>query len=199
MQVRLSPHVICRAEPFGGTVYVHDRNDFFFLDDSSFRFVSQLKPQWVPATTDHGSRYRELASLGICDTRNPAFKEKCYRGSAFIGEFQDIPKVAKPLVINCFTTAHCPLLCRYCHADDLMKPFRDTETEEHLENVIRTVRRLDSLVAVITGGDPLTKVDRAIRLIQGIGGSKSLVLDTSGVPNTREDVKKLIPTLIANN
>lgn len=155
-----------------------------------------MSSDWAFAIPEHRAIYLKLAELGICETREPNIKRQCYRGSAFIGEFEDIPKVAKPLVLNCFTTAHCPLLCKYCHADDLMKPFRDNETDEQIETVVESVKHLESVVAVITGGDPLTRVNRAVRLIEGISTSKALVMDTSGVPTRRDDVYILIPVLV---
>src|SRR5689334_16910995 len=99
MRVRLSPDLRHRPEPFGGTVYVHARNDFFFLDTAAYRFVSRIKPSWVAATPDGMVYYKKLARLGICQTENPSVKSECYRGSAFVGHFEDIPKVSKPLVL----------------------------------------------------------------------------------------------------
>lgn len=176
-------------------MYVHRRNDFFFLDKPTFSLVSQLTANWVSLSPDASAAYRSLVKLGICETRDPSLAEEPYSGTAFIGHFEDIPKVVRPLVINCFTTAHCPLLCRYCHADDLMKPFRKTETESDLDRVIQTVNAIEATVAVITGGDPLTRVHRAVRLIEGIAQTKALTLDTSGVPSNRRDLDLILPSL----
>jgi adenylate cyclase class IV len=57
----------------------------------------------------------------------------------------------------------------------------DRTTLDQLGNVIATARLVGSIVAVITGGDPLTRPDRTRRLLEGLSGHKSIVVDTSGV------------------
>ena len=76
--------------------------------------------------------------------------------------------------------------------------FRDSETAAQLDKVIESARRIDALVAVITGGDPITRVERTIRIIDGLSGTKPLVLDTSGVPNSRLEFERLLPILVHN-
>lgn len=62
-----------------------------------------------------------------------------------------------------------------------MKDFRDTESDDDLDNVAATASLIPAMVAVITGGDPLTRPDRAAKLIDRLAPQKALVLDTSGV------------------
>jgi MoaA/NifB/PqqE/SkfB family radical SAM enzyme len=85
----------------------------------------------------------------------------------------------------------CPLRCRYCHADDLMQPFRPTETDDDVDLVAATAAAIPAMVAVITGGDPIMRPDRTERLINTLAPEKAIVIDTSGAG----DIGALIPLL----
>jgi len=191
MRVRLKEGVRVREDTFGGICYVPHRDDFFAAVEDVFKVLKGLRPDWSVADPAFEPTYTALAKLGICETSDPLIREEAYSGPAFLGEFLEIPTVSEPLVLNCFCTAHCPLKCIYCHADDLMQQFRPEETLDQLDNVISTARTINSLVVVITGGDPLTRPERATRLIDGLAGGRALVLDTSGVG----DLEALLPTL----
>jgi pyruvate-formate lyase-activating enzyme len=181
MRVRSNTSLRVRAESFGGVVYVPKRDDFFFLDEDTFRLVNMLTSQWREVPKHSQRAYEVLAGFGICSTKVPVVDEKSFSGVALLGKFEKFPIPAQPLVINCFATALCPLKCLYCHADDLMQQFRQGESWRDLENVSRISRQIPSVVAVITGGDPLTRPNRAIYLLESLVESKALVLDTSGV------------------
>lgn len=193
MKVRAGRLIRKTSEPFGGVCYVPHRDDFFALDADVFPLVDGLGVDWLDCPPKAVAAYQALARLGLCETREPETAEIAYCGPSFIGCFEEIPCVQRPLVVNCFCTAHCPLKCIYCHADDLMTPsHRQSETDEDLQNVAATASMIPALVAVVTGGDPLTRPDRARQLIRGLAASgKAIVLDTSGVG----DVTTLIDTL----
>ncbi|WP_306215578.1 radical SAM protein [Actinoplanes sp. RD1] len=87
---------------------------------------------------------------------------------------------ADPLVVNVFATALCPLRCRYCHADDLMAPFRAGESDADLDGVIATATAVPAMTAVVTGGDPILNPDRTERLIKALSPAKAIVVDSSG-------------------
>lgn len=195
MDARLKPGVRTRADIFGGVCYVPHRDDFFAANKEVFRAVKMLSGEWVPIEPAWQRTFVALAKLGICETREPNTLEIAYSGPSFLGKFPEIATVEDPLVLNCFATAHCPLKCAYCHADDLMQSHRDQESEQDLDNVASTASMINSMVAVITGGDPLTKPERARRLIERLAGQKSLVLDTSGVG----DLEILLPTIKAHD
>jgi MoaA/NifB/PqqE/SkfB family radical SAM enzyme len=74
-----------------------------------------------------------------------------------------------------------------------MIEFREDEREDgtDVDNVVATASTFAAMVAVITGGDPLTKPARAERLIRRLAGQKAIVLDTSGFG----DLDSLLPTL----
>lgn len=197
MQVRKAKRVIIREDPgFGGICYVPNRDDFFAANYDVFQTLKQLKKSFtlVPKKWEHS--YRELAKLGICETQNPVVPEGPYSGPSFLGTFPEIPTIDLPLVVNCFSTSHCPLACQYCHADDLMQSYRANEisqnwTNNDLKNMLFVVSQVPAIVAVITGGDPLTRPERAIQLIQGLSKQKSIVLDTSGVG----PIERMLPVL----
>lgn len=181
MRARLAKGVRLRAEEFGGVCYVSRRDDFFAANDSVYRAIGRLGPGFAQIHEADEEGYRALARLGICET-DPATAEESYSGASFLGVFPEIPTVSLPLVVNCFVTAHCPLECIYCHADDLMRPAdRQEEGAGGLRNTASTTALIPAMVAVVTGGDPLTRPERARYLIERIGTSKGLVLDTSGV------------------
>ncbi len=86
-------------------------------------------------------------------------------------------------------------MCRYCHADDLMQDYRSKEADTDIDNVIATASMIPAMVAVITGGDPLSVPDRAKKLIHRLAKQKAIVLDTSGVGS----VETLLPALVSSN
>ena len=174
-----------RPEQFGGVAYVSRRDDFFALDSRIYAFVARISSMaWVDIPDASRRATSQLAELGIVET-DPVTAFTPYSGPGFIGDFIDLVSVRDPLVLNCFSTAHCPLRCRYCHADDLMGASRrESEDGAGAGNVgvlVSAALEIKSMVAVITGGDPLTRLDRAEPMIRGLGSSRSIVVDTSGV------------------
>lgn len=196
MRVRKKPGVRLREdELWGGICYVPHRDDFFAANKPVFAALQRLTSHWKSFGRQWEATFIPLAKLGICEIQEPTIAEEAYSGPSFLGDFPEIPTVGQPLVLNCFCTAHCPLKCVYCHADDLMNEFRSDETETDLENVASTASMVPAMVAVISGGDPLTQPDRAAFLIEKLVNQKAIVLDTSGVG----DIQRLLPVLIDNN
>jgi predicted adenylyl cyclase CyaB len=196
MRVRLSGGLRTRPDDFGGICYVPRRDDFFIANAKVFAAIRRLTSAWREETPEWHATYKALARVGVCET-NPETEQVPYSGPSFLGDFLEIPTISEPLLVNCFSTAHCPLVCTYCHADDLMQQHRQDETEgsRDVENVVATASMFPSMVAVITGGDPLTRPERTSRLIERLAHQKALVLDTSGVG----PLAALLPTLVANN
>ena len=191
MEIRRKFGVRLRDDAFGGLCYVPHRDDFFAANHDVFRVIKTLSSEWVPVDSKMSAAYRSLAEIGICETRNPVITERAYSGPGLLGDFKDIPSVSEALVLNVFSTAYCPLKCLYCHADDLMQNYRARESNDDLVNITATARSIPSMVAVITGGDPITRPDRASYLIEQLAHQKALVLDTSGVGN----IDPLLPAL----
>ncbi|MBI1894162.1 MAG: CYTH domain-containing protein [Candidatus Rokubacteria bacterium] len=198
MKGRLGQDIVLRADEFGGIAYVPSRDDFFAVDEQVFGFLRSFERQsWTMVGEDEREAVVSLAGLDLLQTE-PRTPSRAYSGPSFIGAFKDIVTLSEPLVLNCFATAHCPLKCLYCHADDLMsdETRRDEDREGGTEvaNVIATARMVNSIVAVITGGDPLTRPERAQRVIGALSGHKALVLDTSGVAQP-EVIERFLPFL----
>jgi MoaA/NifB/PqqE/SkfB family radical SAM enzyme len=188
--VTLAPRVIIREERFGAVAYVPDRDHFFGLRGAPARIVAALA-RGDPVGPDDAPAVRSLAEVGIVHTV-PASPQRPHFGASLIGYFDEPPVVCEPLVVNCFATAHCPLRCRYCHADDLMQPYRDTESDDEPWRVARMAATVPALVAVVTGGEPLIRPERTGVLVRGLAAAgKAIVLDTSGVG----ELDPLLPVL----
>ena len=179
-----------RREAFGALAYVPDIDRFFALDVASADLVESLGTG-RPVDDDEWALVPPLARAGLLSSR-PATECAPGNGRSLIGSgLTDLPRPTEPMVVNCFVTAHCPLRCRYCHADDLMQPFRAEESEGDLERVATTAGAIPAMVAVITGGDPIVTPDRAARLISRLAPEKAIVVDTSGAG----DIGPLLPVL----
>ncbi|NJC65372.1 radical SAM protein [Planosporangium flavigriseum] len=186
----LAPRVVTREERFGAVAYVPDRDHFFGLRGAPARVVVALArgDPIAPADVD---LVRVLAEFGIARTV-PDTAQRPHFGTSLLGHFDEPPVVDRPLVVNCFATAHCPLRCRYCHADDLMQAYRDSESDDESWRVARMAAAVPALVAVVTGGEPLIRPERTRVLVGEVAAAgKAVVLDSSGVG----DLDPVLPVL----
>jgi MoaA/NifB/PqqE/SkfB family radical SAM enzyme len=182
----LAAGVRVRPEPFGCLAYVGDRDHFFAVDRAGARVLdaavlgAPIDPADAPAA-------RVLGRFGVLESGEPpAF----HHGVSLLGDFDGVPAVARPLVVNCFATSECPLRCRYCYADDLMRAAPDTD----VDLVAAAAAAVPAMVAVLTGGEPLFRPDLTAALVDRLAGRFALVVDTSGVG----DLDALLPALVAN-
>ncbi len=181
--VRLAPGVRVRDS----IAYVPRRDHFFALDPAHLHALRRVRA----GRGGGAAETRTLAELGICET-DPDTPRRAFFGRSVVGQLDALPTVTAPLVVNCFATAYCPLRCLYCHADDLMTDYREQENEEWFARVLRVAAATPAMVGVVTGGEPLARVERAERLIARLAETgKAVVLDTSGVG----DFSRLVPTL----
>ena len=187
---RLASAVRLRRESFGAIAYVPERDDFFALDRRYAAIAHHAEHGKVTLRGVAAVRARRLASLGILET-DPRTPQRPHHGMATVGGLAGIPDVGEPLLVNCLSTAYCPLRCLYCYADDVMTPHQDTEDWPALQRVAAMAEATPSMVAVITGGEPLYDTKRAAYLIRRLGPGKALVLDTSGAG----DLTALLPLL----
>jgi len=182
--VRLAPGVRVRDS----IAYVPRRDHFFALDPAHLRALNQVRA----GRTGGAAETRALAELGICET-DPDTPRRAFFGRSVVGRLEALPTVTAPLVVNCFATAYCPLRCLYCHADDLMTGYREQENEAGFARVLRAAAATPAMVGVVTGGEPLARIERAERLIARLAQTgKAVVLDTSGVG----DFSRLVPVLL---
>jgi MoaA/NifB/PqqE/SkfB family radical SAM enzyme len=191
LHASLAPRVRVRKESFGALAYVGPRDHFFALDPAYARLVTALDAKPRPVAADNAGRITTLAELGVVTTV-PETKQLPFYGRSLVGEFATLPVSRRPLVVNCLVTAHCPLRCRYCHADDLMVDYRPDEEPRWLDAVVRVARATPAMVGVVTGGEPLSRPDRAERLITALARDKEIVFDTSGVG----DFHRVLPLLV---
>src|SRR5439155_1668584 len=63
--------------------------------------------------------------------------------------------------------------------------------DDWIDRVIRTADAVPAMVGVVTGGEPLSRIRQAERLIAALAATKSVVLDTSGVG----EFERLVPVL----
>jgi sulfatase maturation enzyme AslB (radical SAM superfamily) len=90
-----------------------------------------------------------------------------------------VAKPERPILINWLITGRCPLACKYCYAEDLM---RNDLLEPDSARIIATAKailELNPLVVVLTGGDPLFTSNLKVA-IESLTGKVGIVVDTSG-------------------
>lgn len=101
--------------------------------------------------------------------------------------WDSVPIPSRPLLINWLITGRCPLACRYCYAEDLM---RNEELEPSQEAIIQIGNRILShgpAAVVITGGDPLFS-PRLVDAVAVLSGKTGIIVDTSGYTLTSEHI-----------
>lgn len=182
----LAAGVRVRPEPFGYLAYVGDRDHFFAVDRTGARVLdaallgAPIDPADAPAAL-------VLSRYGVLESREP---QAFHHGVSLLGDFAGAPAVERPLVVNCFAATECPLRCRYCYADDLMRAFPGTD----VDLVAATAATVPAMVAVLTGGEPLFRPALTAALIDRLAGRAALVLDTSGVG----ELDPLLPALMGH-
>jgi MoaA/NifB/PqqE/SkfB family radical SAM enzyme len=85
----------------------------------------------------------------------------------------------QPILINWLITGRCPLACKYCYAEDLMRNEALEPTSADIERIVESILSLNPLVVVVTGGDPLFSGHLA-EAVQLLSGKVGIVVDTSG-------------------
>lgn len=182
----LNDDVVVREEVgFGGTIYVHHRNDFFIVDRQGYSLIAQLLSGKVPISIDDVHRYERLAKLGICKVNEQTGEEEAYSGPSLIGRFVELPSVANPLLVNVFTSSTCFLDCVYCYAKDLMDDYftKETSNSNWIEKIVYVLSNLNPMTIVATGGDPLANIGRTRLLIERVAHLYPTILDISGIGN----------------
>jgi MoaA/NifB/PqqE/SkfB family radical SAM enzyme len=90
-----------------------------------------------------------------------------------------VPSPERPILINWLITGRCPLACKYCYAEDLMRNDELEPTANQIQEIAEVILAFKPLVVVLTGGDPLFSphLPTAIRSLVGRAG---IIVDTSG-------------------
>ena len=94
-------------------------------------------------------------------------------------EWVVVPHSYMPMLINWLITGNCLLNCGYCYAQDVMHGKCQEPDMGNIEDIANNILRLDPLVVVLTGGDPLVSpyLEGAIKLLHKKVG---IIVDTSG-------------------
>lgn len=84
----------------------------------------------------------------------------------------------RPIVINWLLTGRCPLACKYCDAEDLMRDSVKEPEEVDIENIAESILSYNPIAIVLTGGDPLFSpyLDKVIEILHGRVG---IMIDTN--------------------
>lgn len=90
-----------------------------------------------------------------------------------------VPSPDRPILINWFITGRCPLACKYCYAEDLMRNDALEPDAGRIVDIAQSILALDPVVVVLTGGDPLFTPNLATA-ISALSGKVGIVVDTSG-------------------
>jgi len=93
--------------------------------------------------------------------------------------WHNVPSLSRPITINWFITGRCPLACRYCYAEELMRNEDSEPSADQIAEIADSILALNPLVVVLTGGDPLFS-PRTQAAAERLRGKVGLVLDTSG-------------------
>jgi molybdenum cofactor biosynthesis enzyme MoaA len=196
LRARLAANIRLRTESFGSIAYVPERDHFYALDREYRSVLQKLGTgEARPVRPADREMVTAMAAASICETEPPT-PQRAFYGRSVLGAFPGgIPSIKAPMVVNCFTTAQCPLRCTYCHADDLMKSYREDENADWIDEVIRVAAATPAMVGVVTGGEPLASPGNAKRLLTALARDKAVVLDTSGVG----DFGSLVPALRQHN
>jgi MoaA/NifB/PqqE/SkfB family radical SAM enzyme len=83
-----------------------------------------------------------------------------------------------PIVINWLLTGLCPLKCRYCYAEDMMRGKSKEPSSIDIEKIAESILAYKPLAVVLTGGDPLYS-SNLVKAIQLLHGKTGLIIDSS--------------------
>jgi len=90
-----------------------------------------------------------------------------------------LPTPKSPILINWLITGRCPLGCKYCYAEDLMRNDELEPKVNSIKKIVKCILNLNPLVVVLTGGDPLFSPHLSL-IIQLLNGKTGIIVDTSG-------------------
>lgn len=98
-----------------------------------------------------------------------------------------VPHTYMPILINWLITGNCPLNCRYCYAQDVMHGNYCDPDIHKIEDIAKSIIRIDPLVVVLTGGDPLVSpyLEEAIKLMHHKVG---IIVDTCAYSLKQEHI-----------
>jgi MoaA/NifB/PqqE/SkfB family radical SAM enzyme len=116
-------------------------------------------------------------NIGCKNETAPNFDIKHYLPSneVFL-ESNAIPHV--PIVINWLISNKCNCNCSYCYAGDVID--KDFE-KRNINDTALDILKLNPLVVVISGGEPLMEKQKMIVALQILGDKVGIIVDTNGL------------------
>ena len=106
-----------------------------------------------------------------------------------VSDWVIVPPCYQPILVNWLITGNCPLNCRYCYAQDTMHgKYTEPNNLREIQEIANNIIKIDPLVVVLTGGDPLVSpyLEDIIKLLYGRVG---IILDTSAYSLTQKHIK----------
>lgn len=154
--------------PFTGMLYAVHRSDA----DATMRWL-----EGGAAAPD--SRYEATLGPGWAISRD-AQRHMAPRLLPTAAAFDRLGTPVRPLLVNWFITGRCPLACRYCYAEDLMRGrVPEVSDKDAIGNTAESILSLRPLAVVLTGGDPLFSKNIGAA-IEALSGRTGIIVDTSG-------------------
>ncbi len=95
-----------------------------------------------------------------------------------------------PFVLHLSITGACPWLCRYCFAS-AGGPDAPDVGEPALLRVADAIARERVPIVILGGGEPLSRFDRVLRVIEALSGASEVRLATSGTGLTPQRARAL--------
>jgi MoaA/NifB/PqqE/SkfB family radical SAM enzyme len=95
-----------------------------------------------------------------------------------------------PFVVHLAVTGSCPCRCAYCYAD-AGGPDPPDLGDEPLVAAARALAESGVPLVILSGGEPLTRLDRALRLIEILAPHSEVRLATSGIGLTPQRAARL--------
>jgi MoaA/NifB/PqqE/SkfB family radical SAM enzyme len=90
-----------------------------------------------------------------------------------------LPSPDRPILINWLITGRCPLACRYCYAEDLMRNDDAEPISDQIAEMAESILSFAPVAVVLTGGDPLFTPHLATAM-KYLAGRVGVMVDTSG-------------------
>lgn len=156
--------------PYSGLV-------FAVVDEDRTRVLDWLDQ--VPDADPVEDAYRAALGWGWLDTDRPGPFPHRHLLPTSAG-FQQITTPSDPILVNWFITGNCQFRCAYCYAEDLMRGRITEPTKDRIVSTARSILRLNPIVVVLTGGEPLSSpyLETALTCLSGKTG---IVVDTNGL------------------
>ena len=133
---------------------------------------------WLNKKSSDGVDNRIRSALGIGWQNNSIGEYPSSHLLPNAKSFLTILRPKFPILINWLITGLCPLACKYCYAEDLMRIPANEPQERQIRAIVESILSYNPLVVVLTGGDPLVS-KYLLKAIQLLHNRTGIIVDTS--------------------